>query len=178
MGLREGSPLLVQTPRLLYDGCGVAQQDRITCEAEDEINQVPMGEHLDHLRCGKMAVPPDQDMGPGPVATQEGEESHQDHRVLRAGGPRARAETGRHQRVGSPFENEERQIAIALIVMVIEGEFLLPMRRIISMVYIKDNRVGRLRVTGNKVIDSGPRETIEVFAVDLVFQPGERGGTG
>jgi hypothetical protein len=49
----------VQTPRLLDDGCGVAQQARIPCEAEDEINPVPMGEPLNHLRCGTMAVPPD-----------------------------------------------------------------------------------------------------------------------
>jgi len=98
MGLREGGPLLVQAPRLLHDGCGVAQQDRIACQAEDEIDPVPMGEHLDHLRCGKMAVPTDQDMGPWPVATQEGQEPDQDHRVLRAGGPCPRAETGCHQR--------------------------------------------------------------------------------
>ena len=63
-----------------------------------------MGEHLDHLRCGEMAVPADQDMGPGPVATQEGEEPDQDHRVLRAGRPRPRAEAGRHQRAGEPFK--------------------------------------------------------------------------
>ena len=98
MGLREGSPLLVQAPRFLQDGFGVAEQDRIAGQAEDEIDPVPMGEHLDHLWGGKMAVPPDQDMGPGPVAPQKGEEPYQDHRVLRAGGPRARAEAGRHQR--------------------------------------------------------------------------------
>ena len=96
MGLRESSPLLVQMPRLLHDGCGVTQQDRIAGQAEDKIDQVSMGEHLDHLRCGAMAVPAHQDMGPGPVATQEGEEPHHDHRVLRAGGPCARAEAGRH----------------------------------------------------------------------------------
>ena len=106
MGLREGSPLLVQTPRLRYDRCGVAQQDRITCEAEDEINQVPMGEHLDHLRCGKMAVPPDEDMGPGPVTTQEGEEPYQDHGIFSPRGPRARAEAGRDQCTGKSFEDE------------------------------------------------------------------------
>ena len=114
MGLREGGPLLVQTACLLYDGCGVAQQDGIACQAEDEIDQVPMGQHLDHLWCGEMAVPTDQDMGPWPVATQAGQEPDQDHRVLRTGGPRARAETGRHQGVGGPFENAERQRAIAL----------------------------------------------------------------
>ena len=98
MGLREGGPLLVQTARLLHDGCGVAEQDRIARQAEDEIDEVPMGEHLDHLRGGEMAVPAHQDMGLWPVATQEGQEPDQDHRVLRAGGPWARAEAGRHSR--------------------------------------------------------------------------------
>ena len=37
---------------------------------------------------------------------------------------------------------------------------------------------GRLGVTGNKVVDQGARETIEVFAVYLVFQTGEGGRTG
>ena len=106
MGLREGSPLLGQTPRLLYDGCGVAQQDRITCEAEDEINQVPMGEHLDHFRCGKMAIAPDEDMGPGPVAPQKGEEPDQDHGIFSPRGPRARAEAGRDQCPRESFEDE------------------------------------------------------------------------
>jgi hypothetical protein len=98
MGLREGGPLLGQAPRLLQDGCGVAQHDRMACQAEDEIEPVPRGEPLEPLRGGTRAVPPDEDRGPGPVATQEGAEPHQEHRVLRAGGPRARAEAGRHQR--------------------------------------------------------------------------------
>ena len=45
MGLREGDPLLVQTARLLHDGFGVAQQDAVACQAEDEIDQVPMRPH-------------------------------------------------------------------------------------------------------------------------------------
>ncbi len=98
MGLREGGPLLVQTACLLHDGCGVAQQDGIACQAEDEIDAVPMGKDLDHLRGRAMAVAAHQDMGLGPVATQEGEESDEDHGLLRADGPCARAEAGRHQR--------------------------------------------------------------------------------
>lgn len=65
-----------------------------------------------------------------------------------------------------------------VIVMIIEGELLLPMRGIIGVVYIENNGWGRLRVTCNKVVDQGPRKTIEVFAVYLVFQTGEGGGTG
>jgi hypothetical protein len=41
------------------------------------------------------------------------------------------------------------------------------------MIHIEDNRGRRLGVPCNKVVDQGLRETIEVFAVDLVFQTGE-----
>src|SRR5712691_2992086 len=75
--------------------------------------------------------------------------------------------------MGGAFENEQRQVAMVLIVMVIKGKLLLPIRGIIGMVHIKDNRLGRLGVTCNKVVDQGPRETIEVFTVYLVFQTGE-----
>src|SRR5437899_8449952 len=54
--------------------------------------------------CGEMAVSTHQDMGLGPVATEVRQETGQDHRVLCAGRPRARAE-GRHdQRMGGPFK--------------------------------------------------------------------------
>jgi hypothetical protein len=75
-------------------------------------------------------------------------------------------------------ENEQREIAIALIVMIVEGELLRPMRGISGVVDIEDNGWGRLRGTRKKVVDPGPREPIEVFAVYLVFQTGEGGGTG
>jgi len=59
MGLRQSGPLLVQLACLLHDGCGVAEQDRIAGQAEDKIDQVSMGQHFDHLRCGEMAIPTD-----------------------------------------------------------------------------------------------------------------------
>src|SRR5215831_4901279 len=120
MGLREGSPLLVHMACLLYDGFGVTEQDRIACQAEDEIDQMPMREHLDHLRGGEMAVAADQDMSLWPMATQKGQEPDQDHRILRTGGPCARAQAGRYQRTGESFKDQKRQIAIVLIIMIIE----------------------------------------------------------
>ena len=67
---------------------------------------------------------------------------------------------------------------MVLIVMVIKGEFLLPMRGIIGVIEIEHNGRRGLWVTGNKVIHQGGREPIEVFAVYLVFQTGEGGRTG
>ena len=173
MGLRKGGPLLVQTACLLEDGCGVAEQDRMACEAEDEIDEMPMREHREHLWCGKMAVPTDQDMGPWPVATQESEEPNQDHRILRTGGPCARAQAGRHQRTGESFKAQERQIAIVLIIMVIERHLLLAMGRIVCMIEVEHDGRRRLRVAGDEVGPQRLGEPIEVLTIHTVFKPRE-----
>jgi hypothetical protein len=77
-----------------------------------------------------------------------------------------------------PFENEERQVAIALVVMVREGERLLPMRRVLRVIEVEHNGGGGLWGTGNKVIHERQRQAIEILAVDAVFQACEGGATG
>ena len=57
------------------------------------------------------------------------------------------------------------------------GPRLLPIRRLIGVVHIADQSGGRLGIAGDVGVHQGPRQTIEVWAVHLVFQPGERGGT-
>ena len=61
--------------------------------------------------------------------------------------------------------------------MIIEGEFLLPMRRIIGVIQVEDNGGGGLGIAGNEVVHEGLGETIEVFAVHSVLQPREGRGT-
>ena len=67
---------------------------------------------------------------------------------------------------------------MVLIVMIIEGKLLLAMGGIIGVIEIEHNGRRGLGVAGNKMIDQGGRETIEVLAVDLVFKPREGGRTG
>ena len=173
MGLGQGGPLLVQMACFLEDGLGVAEQDRIACEAEDEIDEMPMREYLDHLRAGEMAVAADQDMGLGPVATQKGQEPDHDHRMLRTVGPCARAKTGGHQRAGEPFKDQERQIAIVLIIMIIERELLLAVGRIVCMIEVEHDGRRRLRVAGDEVGAQRPGKPIEVLTIHTVFKPRE-----
>ena len=155
----------MQMACFLEDGLGVAEQDRIACEAEDEIDEMPMREYLDHLRGGEMAVAADQDMGLGPVATQQGQEPDQDHRILRTVGPCARAKTGGHQRAGEPFKDQERQIAIVLIIMIIERELLLAVGRIVCMIEVEHDGRRRLRVAGDEVGSQRPGKPIEVLTI-------------
>jgi len=81
--------------------------DFIKAWDEDEIGPASMGDDLDHLRCREMTVAADEDMGLRPVAPQIGQETRQDHRILRAGRPGSRPEAGGHQGVGGPFKNEQ-----------------------------------------------------------------------
>ena len=59
-----------------------------------------MGQHLEHFGGSKMAVPADEDVGPGPVPPQHGEETHQDHGIF---APRGRV-PGRRQAVAKAWE--------------------------------------------------------------------------
>jgi hypothetical protein len=128
MGLGTGGPLLVEPAGLLSDGSRLAEQDGITSHAEDEIGEAPLGKDLNDLWGGEVTVATAEDMGSGPVAPQRGQEPDQDHRVFRADRTPPRTEAGGYSRMRRPFENDEGQIAIALVVLVIEGELLLPRR--------------------------------------------------
>ena len=174
MSLGKGGPLLVQMACFLEDGFGVAEQDRMACEAEDEIDAMPMRESLDHLRGWRNGyVAADQDRGLGPVATQQGQEPDQDHRMLRTGGPCARAKAGGHQRAGEPFKDQERQIVIVLIIMIIERELLLSVGRIVCMIEVEHDGRRRLRVAGDEVGSQRPGEPREVLTIHTVCKPRE-----
>jgi hypothetical protein len=57
--------------------------------------------------------------------------------------------------------------------MVIEGQFLLAMRRVLGVIEVKNNRRWRLRVAGNEVVNKRMREAVEIGASHAVFEPGE-----
>src|SRR5262249_22896176 len=171
MGMAEASPIVEQPPRRLHDGGNLAEEDRIARQAEDKIRQAPMSDHLNDLWGREMTVSANEDMGPWPVAPQIGQESDQDHCVFRAGRTRPRTEAGGHQRVRGPLENEQREIAIVLVVMVIERKFLLAMRRVIGVIEVKHNSGWGLWVDRDEMIDQRLRAPVEVLAVDAVCKP-------
>ena len=78
MGLGERHPLVVETPRLLEGGRGLAEQDGIAREAKDKIRPAVGGDHIDDLRGGKMTIAADQHVGVGPVAPEIRQQPDQD----------------------------------------------------------------------------------------------------
>jgi hypothetical protein len=128
MGLCQYPPLLMQTTRFLQDGGGLAEQDGIASEAKHKIGPAPMRDHVQHLWGRKMTVTTDEDVGVGPVATEIGQQTHQDHGIFGPCGAGTRPQVGGDERMGGAFENEQRQVAIVLIVMTIKGWILLDSR--------------------------------------------------
>lgn len=169
--MREGGPLLRALACCLHHGGRLAEHDGGAGQAEDDIGQAPVSDDLDHLGCGDMAVAAHQERGLGPVATEGRQETGHNHGVLRAGRPRARAE-GRHdQRLGGPCTHAERQRTMVLSVMRRERPFLLPLRRVVGMIHVKDNGGRGCRVPGDAVVHQGLGEPRAVCAVHTVLEP-------
>src|SRR5262249_46796628 len=61
--------------------------------------------------------------------------------------------------------------------MVIEGQFLLAMRRVLGVIEVKNNRRWLLGVAGNEGVNKRLREAVEIGASHAVFEPGEGGRT-
>src|SRR5918994_6222113 len=61
--------------------------------------------------------------------------------------------------------------------MVIEGELLLAMGRVLGMIQVEDNGGRRLGIAGNEVVHEGLGEPVEIRAGHPVFESGEGGGT-
>ena len=131
IGVRHGGPLLEEAAGLLHDRGSLAEEHGIAREPEHKIHMPSMGNHLDDFWGREMTVAADQDMGRGPMAPEIGQEADQDHRILRARRTLPRSEEGGHQGVRGPFKNKQRQIAMTLVMMVIEGKFLLAMGRVL-----------------------------------------------
>jgi hypothetical protein len=178
IGLRQGGPLLEEVARLLPARGGLAEQHRMARQAEDEIGAAPMGDDLQDLGGPEMTIAADQEMGEGPVAPEMGEEPDQDPRIFRAGGTLPGPEAGGHQSVRGAFEHAQRQSAMALGVMVREGQCLLPMGRVLRGIEVEDNGGGGLGRARNAVSDERLRETGAVGAGHAVFEPRAGRGTG
>jgi hypothetical protein len=72
----------MQTTRFLQDRGGLAEQDGIAGETKHTIGPAPMRDHGHHLWGCTMTVTADQDVRVGPMATQVGQQAHQDHGIF------------------------------------------------------------------------------------------------
>ena len=90
MGLGQRHPLVLETPRLLDGGSGLAEPDRITREAKDHIGPAARRAHRADRWRGKMTIATDKDVRIRPAVTQRRPEAGQEHRLVCPAGTGAR----------------------------------------------------------------------------------------
>jgi hypothetical protein len=67
MGVGQGDPVVMETPRLLERGRSLTEQDGIAREAKNKIRSAVGGDHVNDFRGGKMTIAADQNVRIGPV---------------------------------------------------------------------------------------------------------------
>ena len=169
MGLRQGDPLVLETPCLLDKGSGLTEQAGMAREAKDHIRPALGSDDVDDLWRRNMTIAPDQHVGVGPVAPQRRQQPHQEHRIVGSGRAGTRTQVGRDEGMRRPCENEERQIAMVLIGVIREGKLLLAMGGVIRVIQSEHNSRWWLRVTRAEMVYEGSSEPVQVCAVSTVF---------
>src|SRR5262249_23700581 len=108
MGLGQGDPVAMESPRLLERGGGLPEQDGIAREAKNKIRPTVGGDHIDDLGSRKMTIAADQYVGGGPVAPEIRQEPDQDHGIFGSRRANTRTQGGQDEGMRRPLKNEER----------------------------------------------------------------------
>jgi len=108
---------------------------------------------------------------PGPA--QQAQHAPDYGGALPSRGSLARAQHGGDEFARQPLEEKQRQVAMAVVVMVVEGQFLLAVGAVFGVVHVQHDDARGLRVTGDEALDEGPGQTVDVFAAEAVLQARE-----
>ena len=161
----------------LHDRACVAQEDGRARAAEDDIGPASRGQHLTHCWRRDRTGAAHEERGGGPGAAQRRQETDHEQRICPARGALPRPEAGGDQGVGRACDNAPGHRAIALGVMVREGEGLLALRGVRRVSAIEPHRRRGLGRARKAVVHERGRKAGERGARHAMCASGERRGT-
>lgn len=75
--------------------------------------------------------------------------------------------------VALTFEEKQRQVAVAAVMVVVEGQLLLAVGAVFGVLHIQDDHRGRLGITGDEGLDERLRQAVDILARAGVLQAGK-----
>ena len=120
-----------------------------------------------------MGIAAQDDAGLGPGRPQPFDDPAHDHGIFGAGRALAGAQRGGDELAREPREPEPRQVAVMTVVVMVEAEFLLPVRGVLGIIPVQHKPRRWRGVAGDERIDESPRQAIQLFGRDGLFQPGK-----
>jgi len=168
----------VQCAGTLQQRRGLGCQRPVAGQAEQEVHPLVVFAQCHQLRVGEMTIPPQQDVRVRPDAAQPAQYATDDRRVLAPGGALAGPQHGGDELTREPLEQEQRQVAVAAVVVVVEGKLLLAVGAILGVIHVQQDHRRRFGITGDEGVDEGLRQAVDVPACQAVLQPrkGRPGG--
>lgn len=103
------------------------------------------------------------------MAPQIRHQPPQDHYIFGSGRAGTRTQVGRDEGMRRPFDNEERQIVMVLMVTILAGKHLLAIGGVIRVIQIEHNSRWWLRGTRDARGYEGSSEPVQIFTVYTVL---------
>ena len=136
---------------IVHQGVGLACQDRVAGQAEEEVGMAVGPDQGHQLGIGEVAVVAQQTMSLLPVTAQPADPPLHDHGVLGASRTFAGTKDGRHQGAGLGLEQPQGQVAmVAPVRVVVKGQRLLAIGSVVGVVQIQRDGDGSDRVAGDE----------------------------
>lgn len=155
-----------------------ACQNLVAGQAEDKVG-IPISQDQGHqFRIGEVAVAAQQDMGCGPVPTQQVEHPLHDHGVLGAAGGFARTQHGGDEGARVGLEHQQGQVTMVAVMVVVEGQRLLAVGGVVGMVHVQRDAARGVFIPGDELLDQGAGQAVDVAAPQRAFQAGVGGAAG
>jgi hypothetical protein len=79
---------------------------------------------------------------------------------------------------GDALEEEQRQTAVAAVVMVVEAQLLLTVSGVLAMIHVQDDERRRCGIAGDELIGKRLGQAVDIFGRRRVLQARESGGAG
>jgi len=166
--------LLQEAPLgLLHQVGGPIAQDRIRRQPQEE-TQILGPAKIEDLGGGIVRIAPQQDAHVGPGLANLSDDPLEDRHDLLSRGPSPRPQDGGDQLPAPSLVDMDRQITELVVVGVEEGQLLMPVGRVFSIVDVEEDSGRRRPVGVDERVDQGFSDPVEIGPGDGVLQPGER----
>ena len=155
-----------------------ARKHLVAGQPEDEIGVRVRERQLHQLRIGEMPVAAQHDVRIGPGRAQVLEHPLEDHGVFRPFRSFAGTQRRGDELARNALEEEQRQIAMAAVMMVVEAQLLLPVGGVLGVIHVQDEERGRCGIAGDELIDKRLGQAVDILGRCGILQTREGGGAG
>lgn len=135
----------------------------VPCQAGDEADAPLLHRPVHELVAAEVAVAPDDDFGVLPALAQAGDQPDEQPGNVDGLVAAPRTQHGQYELAAQPLENEQRHVAILVVVIVEQGELLTAVGVRVGVVAVEDDGLRGLLVGGDEMLNEHFADVPQLF---------------